>query len=89
MVTQMETGRLRQRRSFRQPYLRSEFNWAFTVDEYATFQSFYQDVLVNGSLSFLLPLEGTLTEVMFLQSPQFKHSDNLYLTTVTVCYVPQ
>lgn len=78
--TQFDTRRFRTRRQFSTPLFEAiEVVWNFTRDEFYTFEAFFKDDLVNGSLPFSMDVgESEPLELAFLQPYSFSRSDNLF-----------
>jgi len=77
--TMFETGRVRNRRNFQDPIKYVDVVWNFTEDQFSTFKSYFETELENGTLSFIIELFGTDTEVFFFDcSYSFSRSDNLF-----------
>lgn len=79
--TEMETGRVRQRRVQLLPLRLVQAEWSFTGDAFETFKEFFEVSLENGSLPFALELFGAdseESEVAFMGPYSWSRSDNLF-----------
>lgn len=92
---EMESGRIRRRRMQAELQEFLKVNWNFTEDEFAAFKSFYEDILDNGTIQFLLktseedPAGSGETvevwwEVAFVAKPQHVRGDNLFSVSATL-----
>jgi len=66
--TEMESGRIRKRRFYTNPFLVSDVEWVFRVDQFVTFKSFFDDTLSNGSETFIITLYGEDKVVAFMEA---------------------
>ena len=86
--TQFDSGRTRTRRQAEDLWEIIEVQWNFVEDQFATFRTFFEETLEQGSLPFVIEIFGVDTEVQF-QEPEYtlNHSDNLFEVTGKLCIV--
>ena len=71
--TNVETGPIKSRRRFTNPQIQMTCQIWVPESEFATFETFYDTTLKNGSLTFDFdhPITGTTTEWRFVSPPVF------------------
>jgi len=75
---EMESGRVRRRRFFIDPFLVTDVKWNFLRDQFVTFKTFFDETLENGSKTFVLPIHGEDKAVAFMEGRySHSHSDGL------------
>ena len=82
--TEMESGRIRKRRLFVDPMKTVEAQWCFLNDQFSSFQSFFEETLGNGSLSFVLAIYGEDKVVSFMGNYASSHASNQITVTGTL-----
>lgn len=90
--TVMETGRVRVRRQSLTPFDVLHCIWNFTADQFATFKTFFEDTLTNGSEAFTMEILGEANdrEVRFLDATySFTRSDNLVSVSAALLIRPE
>src|SRR5439155_14085020 len=79
-LTEMETGRIRKRRLFIDPFLVTNIQLTLRRDQFVTFKSFFDETLNNGSKSFILSIYGEDKVVAFMEDRySSSHSDGVVL----------
>lgn len=86
LVTKMDSGRVRVRPAFTDPLELVSVQWNFTLDEYADFEEFFNDILNNGSEWFRTDWADFETrDLAFLaEGYQLSRSDNLVMVAATL-----
>ena len=70
---EMESGRVRRRRFFIDPFLVTDVKWSFIRDQFSTFKSFFEETLENGSKTFIISIHGENKVVAFMEG-KYSHS---------------
>src|SRR5881392_338193 len=77
-LTEMESGRVRRRRLFIDPFLVTDVQWTLKVDQFATFKLFFDETLSNGSKTFVIAIYGEVKEVAFVEARySSSHTDGI------------
>lgn len=61
-----------------------EVRWEFTLDQFDTFKTFFDETIDNGALPFAIEFDGVTTEVAFLENYTFAESNNLFSVQTTL-----
>ena len=89
--TTFETGRVRIRRIYIPILEPLHCVWNFTADQFDTFKTFFEENLVNGSLTFTIEILGETEEreARFLDATyNFSRSDNLDSVSASLLLSP-
>lgn len=82
---EMETGRVRKRRTVEEALEVWEVQWNFTEDQFAGFKDFFEQTLENGSLPFLIELFDDVKGMAFADGKYaFDRSDNLVMVSAVL-----
>lgn len=81
--TEMDSSRLRIRRTCLEPKELIDVVWNFTNDEYEDFESFFKEDLSNGATAFLIPLIDLVEYKVTFRDAKYRagRSDNLHTVT--------
>jgi len=82
---EMESRRIRKRRTAEVPLDIMSLQWNFTEDQFADFKTFFDETLNNGAGPFIMEIFGVGAQLSFVEgSYAYARSDNLVAVSASV-----